>query len=96
MLDSVSRILQCCMSGYRLLDLAHNLVRTGQRFYHLQALLSSADGVVALLQQLIQSISPIHVLQELSLHLILGELDKVEHDGLWNHVDHSSLDNVIV
>lgn len=79
-----------------LLNLANNLTGTRQTLHHLLAFLSSSDGVIALLEEIIKSVGTVHVLEEFALHLILGELHKVEHDGFWNHVNHGALDNVIV
>ena len=55
------------------LHLTDNLSRTLQRLYHLLALLAAADGVVALLEQVVQLALPIQVLEQLLLHLLLGE-----------------------
>jgi hypothetical protein len=60
-----------------LLYLVDNLTCTGQRLDHLLALLSSADSVVALLEEFVQGVCPVHVLEELSLHLIFRESTKV-------------------
>lgn len=57
----------------RLLDLADDLASLAQRLDHLLAFLSPTDGVIALLEQIVNTISPIHILQQLLLHVILGE-----------------------
>ncbi|KAK2603029.1 hypothetical protein N8I77_009515 [Diaporthe amygdali] len=43
------------------------------RLHHLLALLPPPDRVVALLEQVVQLRRPVHVLEELTLHLVLGE-----------------------
>lgn len=60
-------------AGSGLLDLADNLASTAQTLDHLLTLLPPADGVVALLEQIVQLVVAIHVLQKLALHLVLGE-----------------------
>ena len=76
------------------------------------AFLSPTDGVVALLQEVIERIGSVHVLKEFALHFVFCEsiegqlgfwekggmclLYEVEHDCLWNHVNHRSLDDVVV
>ena len=60
-------------AGSGLLNLADNFAGTAQALDHLLALLPPADGVVALLEQIVQLVVAIHVLQKLALHLILGK-----------------------
>lgn len=79
-----------------LLDLVNNLARPSQTLNHLLALLPSPDREITLLEQLIQFRSLVHVLQQLALHFLFGPLDKVQHDGFGNHVDHCSADDVEV
>lgn len=75
-------------------------------------LFSPTDGVVAFFEKLVERLSSVHVLEEFSLHLILCEsslcqlrqrkddmvylLDEVQHDRFWYHVNHGTLDNVVV
>lgn len=56
-----------------LLHLADDLAGAAEALHHLLALLPSAYGVVALLQQIIQLVVAVHVLQQFTLHLVLGE-----------------------
>lgn len=56
-----------------LLHLADDLTSATQALHHLLALLSSADRVITLLKQVIQLVVAVHVLQQLALHLVLGE-----------------------
>lgn len=56
-----------------LLHLADDFAGLGEGLDHLLALLSPADGEVALLEQLVEALRLIHVLQQLPLHLVLGE-----------------------
>jgi hypothetical protein len=55
----------------KLLHLADNLVCLAQALDHLQALLASADCVVALLEQIVEFLCAVHLLQKLALHLFL-------------------------
>ena len=54
----------------QLLYLADNLRRSPQALYHLLALLPPLHRVVALLKQAIQFLCPVHLLQQLALHLL--------------------------
>lgn len=61
---------------------------------HLFALLATVLSELTLLEQLIQHFSLVQFLQQLTLELLLGSVDQVEHNGLRNCVDHCTLDNV--
>lgn len=56
-----------------LLDVAHDFTSLPKRLHHLLAFLPPADCVVALLEEIIQLVDPIHVFEQFSLHLVLGE-----------------------
>ena len=56
-----------------LLDLADDLARASEALDHLLALFPPADGVVALLEQVVQLVIAVHVLEQLALHSVLGE-----------------------
>lgn len=76
------------------------------------AFLPPSDGIIAFFEELIESIGPVHILEEFALHFILCEpikvksiagtqdpqnlLHKVEHDSLWHHINHCPLDDVVV
>jgi len=61
------------MKTNKLLHLADNLVCLAQALDHLQALLASADCVVALLEQIVEFLCAVHLLQKLALHLFFRE-----------------------
>lgn len=52
------------------LHLTDNLIRTTQALDHLLTLLTSALGVVALLEQVVQLCRAVHLLQKLALHFV--------------------------
>lgn len=56
-----------------LLHLANNLTGFAKRFDHLLTLLPPPDGVVALLEEVIESVGTIHILEQLTLHLVFGK-----------------------
>lgn len=56
-----------------LLDLADNLACLGQGFHHLQTLFPTADGVVALFEQVLKLVLTVHVLKKFSLHFFFGK-----------------------
>ncbi len=53
------------------LHLTDNLRRPPQTLHHLQTLLPPTDRVLALLEQIIQLRLPVHLLQQLTLHVLL-------------------------
>jgi hypothetical protein len=55
-----------------LLHLANNLARSAKTLHHLQTLLPSPNGVVALLEQIVEFLSAVHLLEEFSLHFFFG------------------------
>lgn len=104
----------CCACVHHLLNLTDDLTGLGQTLDHLLALLPSADGVLALAEQVVEFVGAVHVVEEFALHFFFGVsggalaskqlvsakgadvLDEIQHDGLWNHVDHRSLHNIVV
>lgn len=53
-----------------LLHLADDLARFRQRLHHLLAFLSSSNRMLAFLEQIVNFVGPVHLFEELSLHLI--------------------------
>ena len=51
------------------LHLTDNLLRPPQTLHHLLTLLPPADGILALLEQIVQFLRPVHLLQQFPLHL---------------------------
>ena len=78
------------------LHLADNLASLAQTLDHLQTLLPPPDGVVALFEEVVNLIGAVHVLQELTLHLVFGVRNEVQHDSFWNHVNHGAAGDVVV
>ena len=58
------------MLSVRSLHSANNLTSLAQRSDHLQTLLPPPNSIVALLEQIIQLLCPVHLLQQLALHLV--------------------------
>ena len=54
------------------LHLTDNLTRLAETFDHLHTFLTPPNGVVALLEQIVNFIGPIHMFEELPLHLVFG------------------------
>lgn len=61
------------LSSLPLLHLADNLAGLAERLNHLLALLPSSNRKVAFLEQIVHIVSPVHVFEELTLHLVLGK-----------------------
>ena len=55
-----------------LLDLADNFTGLAQAFHHLLAFFAPSDRIVALFEQIIQLLCPIHLLEKFSLHFVFG------------------------
>lgn len=89
----VSPRLVVCNRG-RSLHLADNFACSAQALYHLLALLPSSDGVFAFLEEIIKLCCSVQLLKQISLHFIFGELDQVQHNCFWYHVDHGPSCNV--
>ncbi len=53
----------------RLLHLTDNLLCATKTLDHLLAFLPPPDGVVALLEQIVKLVGPVHLLQQLALHV---------------------------
>jgi hypothetical protein len=79
-----------------LLDLVDDLLCLGKALYHLLAILPPLDSVLGLLEQLIQFVCLVHVGEKLTLHILLGPLNEIQHNGLGYHIDHRAADNVEV
>ena len=56
-----------------LLHLTDDLTGLGQGLDHLQTFLSPPDRVVAFLEEIVEFAGAVHVLEELSLHLVFCE-----------------------
>lgn len=67
-----------------------------QGLNHLFALLAAVLGEFTLLEQLVQHLGLVKLLQQLTLELLLGVVDQVEHNRLGHSVDHCALYNVEV
>ena len=55
-----------------LLHLTNNLLRPGQTLDHLLTLLPPTDGVLALLEQVVEFLRLVHLLEQLALHVFFG------------------------
>lgn len=72
-----------------LLHLADYLRGATQGLDHLLALLSPTGGVVTLLEQLVQLVSPVHICHEFLLHCLLCE--PIEKSQQNSHADENKL-----